>query len=57
MLGDGCIDIAGLASAVYAAGFNGDAEIEVLNARLWAGDQDATLRTAVERYLAIPSPG
>jgi sugar phosphate isomerase/epimerase len=56
MLGDGCIDIAGLARAVYAAGFTGDAEIEVLNARLWAGDQDATLRTAVERYLAIPSP-
>ena len=57
MLGDGCIDIAGLARAVYGAGFTGDAEIEVLNARLWAGDQDTTLRTAVERYLAIPAPG
>jgi sugar phosphate isomerase/epimerase len=54
MIGDGCIDLAGLARAVYAAGFTGDAEIEVLNTALWAGDQEMTLRTAVERYLAIP---
>lgn len=53
MIGDGCIDLAGLARAVRAAGFSDDAEVEVLNSALWAGDQEMTLRTAVERYLAI----
>jgi sugar phosphate isomerase/epimerase len=53
MIGDGCIEIAGLARAVLAAGFTGDIEIEILNAALWAGDQELTLRTAVERYTAL----
>lgn len=56
MIGDGCIDIAGLTSAAVRAGYAGDVEIEVLNERLWRGDQDATLRTAVERYDALPAP-
>ncbi len=57
MIGDGCIDIAALARAVHTAGFRGDIEVEVLNAALWAGDQEQTLRTAVERYAALPAPG
>jgi sugar phosphate isomerase/epimerase len=54
MIGDGCIDIAGLVRAVLAAGFRGDIEIEILNAVRWAGDQETTLRTAIERYAALP---
>jgi sugar phosphate isomerase/epimerase len=50
MIGDGIIDIPALARAVAAAGFAGDIEIEILNAGLWAGDQETTLRTALERY-------
>jgi sugar phosphate isomerase/epimerase len=54
MIGDGCIDLAGLARAVAAAGYTADIEVEVLNAGLWAGDQEQTLRTVVERYSALP---
>jgi len=50
MIGDGIIDLTALARAVAGAGFTGDIEIEILNTRCWAGDQETTLRTALERY-------
>ncbi len=56
MIGDGSIDLAGLAASVGRAGYRGDIEIEVLNAKLWQGDQDAVLTTALERYAAIGAP-
>ena len=57
MLGEGIIDLAGLAAAVADAGYRGDIEIEVLNARAWASaDLDAWLATAVARYDAIAGP-
>ncbi len=53
MIGDGCIDLAGLGRAVAAAGYDGDIEIEILNETAWAGDLDPWLDTAVARYAAI----
>ena len=54
MIGDGCIDIAGLHAAVSAAGYRGDIEIEILNATAWQrADLDAWLDTAVARYEAV----
>jgi sugar phosphate isomerase/epimerase len=57
MIGDGSIDLAGLASAVAVAGYHGDVEIEILNERAWRdADLDGWLDTAVARYEAITSP-
>lgn len=56
MIGDGCIDIPSLALAVEDGGYRGDIELEILNENLWRGDQEATLRTAVARYEALPAP-
>ncbi len=56
MIGDGTIDLASLASAVGAAGYHGDVEIEILNERAWRNaDLDTWLDTAVARYEAIAS--
>jgi sugar phosphate isomerase/epimerase len=53
MIGDGCIDLANLHDAVRRAGYGGDVEIEILNARAWnGGDLDAWLDTALQRYAA-----
>ena len=58
MLGDGCIELAALSAGVSAAGYTGDIEIEILNETAWAGDLEAWLDTAVQRYGAIdPLPG
>ena len=54
MIGEGSIDIPALALAVEAAGYGGDIEIEILSDRLWRGDQETTLRTAIERYAELP---
>jgi sugar phosphate isomerase/epimerase len=53
MIGDGCIELSGLARAVAGAGYRGDIEVEVLNETAWSGDLDAWLDTAVARYGAI----
>ncbi|HTW84860.1 MAG TPA: sugar phosphate isomerase/epimerase family protein [Candidatus Sulfotelmatobacter sp.] len=53
MLGEGCIDVAGLVGHVERAGYAGDIEIEILNATAWQGDLDAWLDRALERYLTI----
>jgi len=53
MIGDGIIDLAGLALDVERAGYRGDVEIEILNERAWTGDLDTWLATALERYAAI----
>jgi len=53
MIGDGMIDLAGLAQDVEAAGYRGDIEIEILNERAWSGDLEAWLATAIARYDAI----
>lgn len=56
MLGEGCIDVGGLAAHVAIAGYTGDVEIEILSERAWAGDLDAWLDLAVARYAAIEVP-
>ncbi len=56
MLGDGIIDLKGLAGSVAQAGFCGDIEIEVLSERLWREDPDTLLRTALSRYAEIDPP-
>jgi len=54
MIGDGCIDVSALHDAVTRAGYRGDVEIEVLNAKAWSSaDLDVWLDTAVARYESI----
>ena len=53
MIGDGCIDLPLLHALVIGAGYCGDTEIEILNARAWqSADLDAWLDLAVSRYKA-----
>lgn len=50
MMGDGCIDLAAVGTAVAAAGYGGDVEVEVLNAALWESDPEAVMALTVERF-------
>lgn len=50
MMGDGHIDFAPLATAVTAAGYTGDIEVEIFNADLWSAPGDAVLATLTRRY-------
>ncbi|MEM6550837.1 MAG: sugar phosphate isomerase/epimerase family protein [Planctomycetota bacterium] len=43
LMGEGCIDIAGIQAMVKAAGFTGLAEVEVFSEAHWAKDQDMYL--------------
>jgi sugar phosphate isomerase/epimerase len=61
--GDGVIDLDGLTRAVVAAGYDGDAEVEIFHATTWAADPGAVaLRTAQAFDAAVapalgPAPG
>jgi sugar phosphate isomerase/epimerase len=50
LMGDGCIDIAGIRKQVEAAGFKGFNEVEVFSEEYWAMDQADYLSRIVERY-------
>jgi sugar phosphate isomerase/epimerase len=50
MMGDGVIDFAPLVAAVDAAGYEGDIEVEIFNAALWAADPDDVLALMTQRY-------
>ena len=52
LMGEGCIDIAGIRAQVEAAGFRGFNEVEIFSTRHWSGDQEAWLRQVVEAYRA-----
>ena len=52
MIGDGSIDLRRLRAATDAAGYNGDIEVEIFNAEIWAADPDEVLATIVARYCA-----
>ncbi|MFC7729164.1 sugar phosphate isomerase/epimerase [Actinomadura keratinilytica] len=56
MMGDGVIDFAPLTRAVAAAGYDGDVEVEIFNADVWAADPDAVLATMKERFAALVAP-
>ncbi|WP_017602777.1 sugar phosphate isomerase/epimerase family protein [Nocardiopsis alkaliphila] len=51
MVGDGHIDVRSLYRAVREAGYQGDVEWEVFNARVWASDGDDVIATMVRRHL------
>jgi sugar phosphate isomerase/epimerase len=61
VMGDGCIDLAGLTAAVGAAGYDGDVEVEIFSADLWAAPPgeafDAVLRGWLEHVApALSAP-
>lgn len=51
MIGDGHIDFAHLRRVVDTAGYNGDIEVEIFNADVWATDPHVVLRQMKSRYL------
>lgn len=50
MVGDGVIDFAPLCTAVDAAGYRGDIEVEIVNPDVWAADPGEVLATIKQRY-------
>lgn len=50
MMGDGHIDFAHHLDLVTAAGYDGDIEVEIFNADVWAADPDEVVATLVRRY-------
>jgi sugar phosphate isomerase/epimerase len=50
VMGEGCIDVAGISSAVDAAKFAGFREVEVFSDRHWARDQHDVLGDVVAAY-------
>ncbi len=51
LMGEGCIDVAGIRAMVEAAGFSGYNEVEVFSERWWAADQDEYLQQIIKAYL------
>lgn len=50
MPGDGHIDFLHINGLVDAAGYDGDIEVEIFNAQVWAAPPDEVLSTLVRRY-------
>jgi sugar phosphate isomerase/epimerase len=53
MMGDGHIDFPALTSAVSAAGYRGDVEVEIFNAEVWDAPPDQVLATMARRYVEL----
>ncbi|MEM1165906.1 MAG: sugar phosphate isomerase/epimerase family protein [Planctomycetota bacterium] len=51
LMGEGCIDVAGIRAMVEAAGFTGLNEVEVFSEAHWAEDQDVYLASIAEACL------
>jgi sugar phosphate isomerase/epimerase len=51
MMGDGHIDFAAFWRAVHHAGYDGDVEVEIFNAAVWAADPEDVLATMARRYV------
>src|SRR5690606_666089 len=56
MMGDGHVDFAAFTAAVAAAGYDGDVEVEIFNADVWAADGADTVATLVRRYVELVEP-
>ncbi|NLT53986.1 MAG: sugar phosphate isomerase/epimerase [Actinomycetales bacterium] len=56
VMGDGVIDLAGMAAEVEAAGYTGDVEVEIFNAEVWAAEPRAVLDTVLRRYVTCCLP-
>lgn len=59
--GDGVIDFALLTAAVYEGGYEGDIEVEIFNAEVWADDPAAVVERTVRSFDAavgihVPDP-
>ena len=51
MMGDGHIDFRRITGLVAAAGYDGDIEVEIFNADVWAADPKEVVATMTTRYL------
>lgn len=56
MMGDGHIDFAPFTTAVTAAGYAGDIEVEIFNADIWNTPPDEVLAVMKERYRLLVAP-
>jgi len=52
MMGDGCIDLAGLVRSVRGAGYAGPVEIEILSDHWWSQPPAQVLDLALERFVS-----
>ncbi len=52
LMGDGCIDVAGIRGMVERAGFSGLSEVEIFSTEHWAEDQDDYLKRICERFVS-----
>lgn len=57
MMGDGHIDFRRSFDLVTAAGYDGDIEVEIFNADIWAMDPDAVVATMKQRYVDVVTGG
>lgn len=53
MPGDGHIDLAGLTAAVAAAGYDGDVEVEIFNAKVWDAPPEQVVATLARRHVEL----
>lgn len=53
LMGDGCIDVAGLMRMTEASGFEGVFEVEVFSDTYWAMDPDAYLALIIDRFRTL----
>ena len=56
MMGDGHIDFDTIGGWVRDAGYNGDIEVEIFNADIWAADGDEVLATMARRFVDLVLP-
>jgi sugar phosphate isomerase/epimerase len=56
MVGDGHIDFAAFTSAVAAAGYDGDVEVEIFNGEIWSSVGAEVVATAARRYVELVEP-
>jgi sugar phosphate isomerase/epimerase len=56
MMGDGHIDFNTIGGLVRDAGYDGDIEVEIFNADIWAADGDEVLATMARRFVDLVLP-
>jgi sugar phosphate isomerase/epimerase len=56
MVGDGHIDFATFTAAVAATGYDGDVEVEIFNADIWASPGSEVVATLARRYVELVEP-
>nr|WP_310794893.1 sugar phosphate isomerase/epimerase [Cnuibacter physcomitrellae] len=56
MMGDGHVDFAAFTAAVADAGYQGDVEVEIFHAEVWAAPGADTVATLARRYVELVEP-